>query len=136
MKNECFVDEVLEPDPELNQLTNAVIGAAIEVHRKLGAGLLESLYENALAIELTERRIPFQRQVVVPVTYKGKPIGECRLDFLIDNKVIVELKAIEVLAPVHRAQVLCYLRITRHKLGLLINFNVAVLKDGVRRIAN
>ena len=136
MSEEYFVDEEMEPNPELNRLTNAIIGAAIEVHKRLGAGLLEHLYENALAIEFKARGIPFTRQVCIDVLYRDQPIGECRLDFLVDEKVIVEIKAVETLAPVHKAQVLCYLRITKHKLGLLINFNVPVLKDGIRRIAN
>jgi GxxExxY protein len=136
MSEDIFVDEEMQPDPELNRITNAIIGAAIEVHRRLGPGLLESLYENALAIEFAQRGIPFRRQVCINVTYKVHPIGDCRLDFLVDDKVLVELKAVETLASVHKAQVLCYLRITKHKLGLLINFNVPLLKEGIRRIAN
>ena len=131
-----YVDEEMEPDPELNALTNAIIGAAIEVHRQLGAGLLELLYENALAHEFMLRNIPFVRQVSVPVIYKQQLIGETRLDFLVADKVVVEIKAVELLAKVHRSQVICYLKISGHKLGLLINFNVAVLKDGLKRIAN
>jgi GxxExxY protein len=131
-----YIDEDMEPDPELNALTNAIIGAAIEVHRQLGAGLLEALYENALAHEFMLRNIPFVRQVLVPVVYKQQVIGETRLDFLVAGKVVVEIKAVEALAKVHSSQLICYLKISGHKLGLLINFNVAVLKDGIRRIAN
>jgi GxxExxY protein len=130
-----FVDEDMEPNPELNQITNAIIGAAIEVHKGLGAGLLESLYENALAIEFRNRGIRFERQVPVQVMYKGEKVGETRLDFLVEGRVVVELKAVESISAVHRAQVLCYLKVTKHKLGILINFNVPVLKDGIRRLA-
>jgi GxxExxY protein len=136
MSDEIYVDEEMEPNPELNALTNAIIGAAIEVHRGLGAGLLESLYENALAHEFLLRGIPFVRQVPVTVTYKQQVIGETRLDFLVAGKVIVEIKAVEALSKVHSAQLICYLKVTHHKLGLLLNFNVPVLKDGIKRIAN
>ena len=135
MNDDFYVDEDMEPDPELNRLTNAIIGAAIEVHSQLRAGLLESLYEQALAIEFTRRGIPFARQVVVPVRYKGELIGNQRLDFLVDGKVIVETKTVEQFAPIHSAQMICYLRITGCKLGLLLNFNVRALKDGIKRIA-
>jgi GxxExxY protein len=130
-----YVDDELEPHPELNKITNAVIGAAIEVHRELGAGLLEVMYENALAIELRRRGIPFERQVPLAVYYKGEEMGNTRLDFIIAGCVVVELKAVESLAPVHKAQMICYLKVTKHKLGILINFNVPVLKDGIRRVA-
>ena len=135
MAEHQHVDEEMEPDPELNLITNAIIGAAIEVHRQLGAGLAESLYENALAIEFGERAIPFKRQIVVPVVYKRQLIGETRLDFLVADRIIVELKAVENIAPVHRSQMICYLKVTRHKLAILINFNVPMLKDGIRRYA-
>ncbi len=131
-----YVDEDMEPDAELNALTNAIIGAAIEVHRQLGAGLLELLYENALAHEFMLRSIPFIRQVPVSILYKQQVIGETRLDFLVAGKVVVEIKAVEMLAKVHSSQLICYLKVSGYKLGLLINFNVAVLKDGIKRIAN
>lgn len=121
------------PD-SLNDLCQKVIGAAIDVHRALGPGLLEAIYEAALAIELTERRIPFQRQPEVEPCYKGQQIGKGRLDFLVDGELVLELKAVEILAPVHTAQVLAYLRATGHRLALLMNFNVAVLKDGIQRV--
>jgi GxxExxY protein len=124
-----------KPAPELNQLTQAVIGAAIEVHRTLGPGFLESVYEEALAVELTVRQIPFAKQHPIGIQYKGHIIGEGRLDFLIDQYLILELKAVEALHPIHTAQVLSYLKVTRCPLGLLINFNVSVLKEGIRRIA-
>jgi GxxExxY protein len=123
-----------ELGPEMDQLTHSVIAAAIEVHRQLGPGLDESLYEAAMVIEFRLRKIEFARQIIVNVDYKGESIGERRLDFVVEKKLLVELKAVEELAPVHRAQVLTYLKITGLKLGLLINFNVEVLKDGVKRV--
>jgi GxxExxY protein len=117
-------------------LTSAIIGAAIEVHKTLGPGLLESAYEECLAREFVLRSIPFERQKGLPVVYKDVKL-DCgyRLDFLVGNRVIVELKAIESIAPVHEAIVLTYLRLSGCKLGLLVNFNVAILKDGIRRYA-
>jgi GxxExxY protein len=136
MRDDGFVDEDMEPDPALNEITNAIIGAAIEVHRQLGPGLPELLYENALVVEFKLRNIPFEKQVSVEVIYKGEKIGKTRLDFLVAGGVIVEIKSVETIAPVHRAQLLCYLKVTGHKLGILLNFNVHVLKEGIRRIAN
>jgi GxxExxY protein len=119
-----------------NALTSAIIGAAIEVHKTLGPGLLESAYEECLAREFVLRTIPFERQKPLPVVYKDVQL-ECgyRLDFLVGSSVIVELKAIESIAPVHEAIVLTYLRLSGCRLGLLMNFNVAILKDGIRRYA-
>ncbi len=119
---------------EVEQLAYGVIGAAIEVHRMLGPGFLESVYEGALCVELQLRRIPFICQAMVAVNYKGCMVGEGRLDLLVGNALIVELKAVEKLAPIHSAQVLSYLKMTNHQLGLLINFNVPILKDGIKRI--
>lgn len=116
------------------KLTGAVIGAAIEVHRILGAGFLESVYENALAVELRSRNISFEKQKIIAVTYKGHPIGESRLDFLIENTLIVELKAVSQLTPLHEAQTLSYLKATNRNIALLINFNVPLLKNGIKRI--
>jgi GxxExxY protein len=124
-----------EPEEGIDALARAVIGAALEVHKALGPGLLESVYEEALCIELRLRGIPFARQVMVPVSYKGQAAGEMRLDLLVDNKLIVELKAVDELAQVHSAQLLSYLRLTGHQLGLLINFNVPLLKNGIKRLA-
>jgi len=135
MQGDAFVDEVEEPDPILNWITNLIIGACIEVHRHLGPGYLEAYYEEALAQEFTLRGIRFIRQQSFDVTYKGKVIGSGRCDFVVEEKVVVEIKAIESFAPVHTAQVISYLRSTGHKLGLLINFNVRLLKDGIKRIA-
>jgi GxxExxY protein len=120
---------------EHDPLSHAVIGAAIEVHRELGPGFLESLYEEALCIELTERGIAFQRQYTISVGYKGHPIGEGRLDLLVDKRLIVELKAVESLLPIHSAQLLSYLKATGLGVGLLINFNVPVLAKGIKRFS-
>src|SRR5690242_16537502 len=119
---------------QLNRITGEVIGAAIEVHRQLGPGLLESSYRECLCRELLLRGIAFEREKPLPLAYKGIHLG-CgyRLDLLIADSVVVEVKAIEVLAPIHEAQLLTYLRIGGWRLGLLINFNVAVLKTGIRR---
>jgi GxxExxY protein len=123
-----------EPEQGLDRLAHAVIGAAIEVHRALGPGFLESVYEEALCIELQMRGIPFVRQSPAAVLYKGRLVGEGRLDLLVSDALIVELKAVEALAPVHTAQLISYLKSTGRHLGLLLNFNVSSLKDGIRRI--
>jgi GxxExxY protein len=117
-----------------SELTGRIIGAAIAVHRELGPGKLESVYERALAIELRAQRLPFRTQVPIPMLYRGESVGDFFADLIVDRKVLVELKAVDVLRSVHRAQVLSYLRATGLELGLLINFNVRVLKDGVRRL--
>ena len=119
---------------ELNRITSHVIGAAIEVHRQLGPGLLESSYRECLCRELLLRSIPFEREKPLPLKYKGIHLG-CgyRVDLLVADSVVIEVKAIEALAPIHEAQLLTYLRIGGWRLGLLINFNVAVLKSGIRR---
>jgi GxxExxY protein len=116
-------------------LTKQIIGAAIEVHRELGPGLLESAYEECLCHELKLRRISFQRQVPFPVLYKSVRL-DCgfRADLIVDNRVVVELKAIETLTELHKAQLLTYLRITRLKVGLLFNFNCEILKNGMVRL--
>ncbi|MEK7815963.1 MAG: GxxExxY protein [Pseudomonadota bacterium] len=124
----------MEPSKELDELANSVIGAAIEVHRHLGPGYLESVYEEALGIELMERHIPYRLQHLISVTYKGKSVGEGKLDLLVADKLVVELKAVEALLPVHKAQVISYLKATKLHLGLLINFNASVLRDGIQRI--
>ncbi|TAN35802.1 MAG: GxxExxY protein [Verrucomicrobia bacterium] len=123
-----------EPDERLDHLAHEVIGAAIEVHRVLGPGYLEQHYEEALCVELKVRQIPFERQKAIGVIYKEQTIGESRLDLLIADALIIELKAVEALAPIHTAQLISYLKMTGKKLGLLINFNVSVLKNGIRRI--
>ena len=121
----------------LNHITDQVIGAAIEVHRALGPGLLESAYEACLAFELAQRGLKVELQKPLPVVYKEVHL-DCgyRLDLLVENAVIVEIKAVESLAPIHQAQLLSYLRLSGCKVGLLINFNVRILKDGLRRLVN
>lgn len=124
-----------DPDPQLEACTYAVIGAAIEVHRHLGPGFLESIYEEALVRELGSRGLQVQQQLVIPVLYKGSVIAESRVDLLVDDQLVIELKAVETLLPVHTAQLLSHLKAGAFQLGLLINFNVPVLKkDGVRRV--
>jgi GxxExxY protein len=115
-------------------VTERIIGCAIEVHRALGPGLLESAYERCLAFELGQHGIPFRQQLPVPVEYKGNRI-ECgyRIDLLVDDAVIVELKSVDQLAPVHEAQLLTYMKLARIRTGLLINFNQRRLVDGLRR---
>jgi len=115
-------------------LTWQIIGAAIEVHRHLGPGLLESVYQISLARELTLRNIPFRREVNIPVMYKGEPLdANFRADFIVADRVILELKAIEKLLPVHEAQLITYMKLASCSVGLLINFNVPVLKEGIIR---
>jgi GxxExxY protein len=112
-----------------------VVSACFEVHRHLGPGLLESIYEECVCRELLLRGIPFRRQVDVPAEYKGLPVDVgYRLDVLVDERIILEVKAVEQLMPVHTAQVLTYLRMTSLRVALLVNFNVPVLKQGIRRI--
>ncbi len=123
-----------EPDKEIDGLASAVIGAAIEVHRILGPGYLESVYEEAVAIELQQRSIMFERQKPIGVEYKGNAIGEGRLDLLVGGRLVVELKAVDALAPIHTAQVMSYLKTLALPLGLLINFNVPLLKQGIKRV--
>jgi len=118
-----------------NEVSQAVIGAAIEVHRALGPGLLESAYEECLAHELALRGVPFERQKALPVQYKGERL-DCgyRLDLLVIGCLVVEIKAVEALVPIHTAQVLSYLKLGGWKVGLLINFHVPILKDGIKRL--
>jgi len=118
---------------EINQLTEKIIGCAIEVHRQLGPGLLESLYESALCIELEQAGLKYSRQVTIPVVYKNHPIGEHRIDLLVEDLVILEIKSVERHDPVFEAQVLTYLKITGKKIGLLINFNSKLLVEGIKR---
>jgi len=117
-----------------NEITHEIIGAAMEVHKRLGPGLLESAYEECLSHELRLRNLKVEQQIGIPVVYKEVKL-ECgyRLDLLVEGRVVVELKSIVGLAPIHEAIILTYVRLSGHKIGLLINFNVTVLKDGVRR---
>ena len=122
---------------DLNQITDKIIGAAIEVHRALGPGLLESAYEACLVFELTQRGLKVERQKPLPVVYKEVML-DCgyRIDLLVEDAVIVEIKAVDTLTPVHEAQLLSYLKLSGCKVGLLINFNVKILKTGIRRLVN
>ena len=121
----------------INDLTGQVINAAIEVHRTLGPGLLESIYEECLCHEFGLRKIPYERQKELPIEYKGiKLNANFRLDALVNKQLILEIKSCDTLLPIHEAQLLTYLKLSGLKIGLLINFNVPMLKDGVKRIAN
>lgn len=122
---------------ELNALSEQVIGAAIEVHRELGPGVLEHSYEASLQHELALRGISSVRQLLLPLTYKGLVIPDSyRIDLLVEDKIVVELKTVETLKPVHTAQVLTYLRMSKKSLGLLINFHVPLLRDGLKRLVH
>ncbi len=121
---------------ENNSLTDAIIGAAITVHRELGPGLLESVYEKCLALELTKSGLQIASQKEIPLAYKGLALESgFRADLIVENKVLIELKSIDQLLPVHTAQVLTYLKLSNLRTGLLINFNVPLLKNGIKRLS-
>ena len=120
-----------------NQITDRIIGAAIEVHRHLGPGLLESAYDECLCYELSKMDLKFQRQVHLPIEYKGLRLDCCyKMDIVVEDRIVVEIKAIDQLLPIHTAQLLTYLKASHNQLGLLINFNETVLKKGLKRIVN
>jgi len=120
---------------DVNKTTESIIGAAIEVHRHLGPGLLESAYEECLCEELLLRKVPFMRQIVLPVVYKSKKLDVgYRIDLLVNNEVVVELKAVETILPIHEAQTLTYMRLGGWQVGLILNFNVTILKNGIKRL--
>jgi len=123
--------------PDINELSSKIIGAAIEVHKALGPGLLESAYEECLAHELSLRELVFERQKPVPIEYKGINL-DCgyRLDLVVEDRIILELKACNQIEPIHEAQLLTYLKLTGIQLGLLLNFNVPVMRDGIVRLRN
>jgi GxxExxY protein len=123
------------PKSENDLLTEQIIGLAIEVHRQLGPGLLESAYEECLCFELKREGLPFRRQVALPVVYKSVRL-DCgyRLDIVVQDQVILEIKTVERLLPVHEAQMLTYMKLSGIRTGLLLNFNSAVLRDGIRRL--
>lgn len=127
----------MEEKDKLDQITRRIIGAAIEVHKTVGPGLLESAYEACLAFELRQLGLKVEEQKPLPVVYKGVSL-DCgyRLDLVVENSVIVEIKAVDQLAPIHDAQLLSYLRISGKRVGLLINFHTRMLKDGLKRIVN
>jgi GxxExxY protein len=126
--------ELKEPKTHVDDLAHRAIGAAIEVHRILGPGFLESVYEEALAIEFDLRGIPYERQKPMVLQFKGKTIGNSRLDFLVGKELVVELKAVETIHPIFPAKVIHYLTMSHLQLGLIINFHVVRLKDGIKRI--
>jgi GxxExxY protein len=128
------MQHLIEPDKNTDGLAHAVIGAAIEVHRHLGSGFLENVYEEALGVELADRKIPFERQKEINMLYKDRQIGKHRLDLLVGQSLIVELKTVAEFAEIHKAQLISYLKATSLPLGLLINFNVPVLKNGIQRV--
>ena len=122
---------------ELNQLSKEILAAAITVHKEMGPGLLESVYELCLLKELKLRGIYAENQVPVPLFYKGKQLNkDFRIDILVEKEIVIELKAIDILLPVHDAQIISYLKLTNKKLGFLINFNVPLLKEGFNRFVN
>lgn len=122
---------------EKNDLTNEIIGAAIEVHKVLGPGLLESFYQDALLFELRSRGLNCQKEVAVPLIYKGVKLGEDkRIDILVENQIVLELKSVQKIEEVHHLQILSYLRLSNLRYGLLINFNVPILKQGIYRKVN
>jgi GxxExxY protein len=123
-----------EPTKRVDELAHRVIGAAIEVHRILGPGFLESVYEEALAIEFDLRSIPYERQKPIVLQFKGKIVGDSRLDFLVGGELVVEIKAIEAIHPIYPATVIHYLKTCELELGLIINFHVVLLRDGIKRV--
>lgn len=130
------VEDPLQSETKLleSDLTNEILAAAIEVHRVLGPGLLESVYEQCMCRELKLRNVPYECQVPLPLIYKGDRVeAGFRIDLLVSDQVVVEIKAVEKLLPVHDAQLLTYLKLTKRRVGLLINFNVPLLKEGIRR---
>jgi len=135
--NSTITAEPAESAEEINRLTEIIIGAAIEVHRNLGPGLLESAYEACLVFELKERGLRIERQVELPLRYKEVHL-DCgyRLDLLVNGVVIVEVKAVNEIVPMHHAQLTSYLKLSGCRVGLLINFNVMLLKNGIKRIVN
>jgi len=122
---------------DINKTTESIIGAAIEVHRHLGPGLLESAYEECLCEELSLRKILFKRQIALPVTYKSKKLDiGYRIDLLVKDEVVVELKTVESILPIHEAQTLTYMRLGGWHVGLILNFNVTILKNGIKRLVH
>jgi GxxExxY protein len=123
-----------EPGKRVDELAHHVIGAAIEVHRILGPGFLESVYEEALAIEFELRNISYERQKPIVLQFKGRVVGDSRLDFLVGGELVVEIKAVEAIHPIYPAKVIHYLKTCELELGLIINFHVVLLRDGIKRV--
>ncbi|MGA2356807.1 MAG: GxxExxY protein [Terriglobales bacterium] len=127
----------MRENDSLDEISHRIIGAAIEVHRHLGPGLLESAYQSCLAFELKQLGLKLEEQKPLPVVYKNAKLDcDYRLDFVVEDEIIIEIKAIEKLLPIHDAQLLSYLRLTKKRVGLLMNFHVPVLKNGLKRIVN
>ena len=126
----------MKTEKELNQITEKIIGCAIEIHRELGPGLLESIYESALCIEVDSIGLAYERQKSLSVIYKNKSLGNFRVDLVVDGSVVLELKSVERYDPLFEAQILSYMKLGHYPLGLLINFNVEILKDGIKRLMN
>jgi GxxExxY protein len=126
--------DFVEPPRELDEMARSVIGAAIEVHRELGPGFSEDVYQRALEIELGARGIQFESQKAVTIMYKGFFVGKGKIDIMVGGRLVVEIKTVASLLPVHRLQTRSYMRVIREPLGLLINFDVPLLKDGIRRV--
>jgi GxxExxY protein len=120
--------------PEVEEIVHKTIGCGIAVHRALGPGLREAIYKRALCIELTDEAIPFEREHEIPVSYKGQLLCRQRLDLVVAGQVVVEIKCVDWLVPVHHAQIRSYLRVSGLRVGLLMNFNVPVLQDGLKRV--
>ena len=122
---------------ETNELSDKIIGAAIRVHKELGPGLLESIYEEAICLELEDLKLNYDKQLKIPLYYKNRQLkNHFRLDLLVENEIIIEIKSVEQILDVHHAQLLSYLRLTHKKVGLLLNFNTALMKNGLKRIVN
>ena len=135
-RGDLYVIKHQDVDPRLNALAERVIGAAISVHRELGPGFQEITYGRALAIELEHRGIAYEMEVPVTLTYREKSIGEGKIDFLIDRCLVIELKAVDGSAKAFHRQVVAYLKASKLELGLVINFNATILRDGITRVAN
>jgi GxxExxY protein len=133
--DEVFVDDEEEPNALFNRITNDVIGAAIAVHRALGPGYEESVYKKAMEIEFRKRRIFFERDLDFPVRYEGHEVGVGNVDFMVEDTVIIELKAVDALTPLHSSQIISYLKASGKRLAILINFNSRNLIDGIKRVA-
>ena len=132
-----MADRVSEPIPEAtNQVSGKIVDAAYQVHKELGPGLLERVYEVCLCHELAKRSLSFERQSALPIVYSDLRVDSgLRLDLVVEDRVIVELKAVDLILPVHHAQLLTYLKLSKHRVGLLINFNVPLIKEGILRLA-
>lgn len=127
-------DKIINIDVVKDELGRVVVDSIFHVHKEFGPGLLESVYEECLAIIFTKRNIPFSRQVLMPIEFEGNIIPNAyKMDFVIDNKIVLELKAVEKILPVHEAQILTYLKLSKIQTGFLVNFNTSLIKDGIKR---